>query len=53
MEFIAHLNEFYQIGKQSRGVKKISISKNLKSATGTAIGGTNEFETNFRRTGMS
>ena len=48
----AHLNEFYQIGKKV-GSKTISISKNLKSATGTAIGGTNEFETNFRGTRMS
>ena len=32
MKFFAHLNELYQMGKKPGGVKKISMSKNLKSA---------------------
>ena len=34
MEFFAHLDELYQMGKKPGGVKKISMSKFLKSATG-------------------
>ena len=33
----AHLNKFYQIGKKTEEVKKISMSKILKSANGRII----------------
>ena len=32
MEFFAHFDKFFQMNKKSGGVKKISMSKNLKSA---------------------
>ena len=35
MEFFAHLNEFYQMSIKPEGVKKISMSKILKSAIPT------------------